>query len=159
MIETGVAAGVSSAYILNAIELNQFGELYSVDLPNYEATYLPRIGIRPESILPGGAEPGFVIPDELRHRWHLSLGDSREVFPALLDDLGAIDMSLHDSEHTYECMMFEYSTVLPRLNAGGIVMSDDVHLNNAFSDFCRRESLKPVLFEGRFGAAKKAFER
>jgi hypothetical protein len=34
MVETGVASGSSSAYILHAMDLNRKGFLYSIDLPN-----------------------------------------------------------------------------------------------------------------------------
>jgi len=36
VVETGVAAGVSSAFILEAMDDNGIGTLYSIDLPNYE---------------------------------------------------------------------------------------------------------------------------
>jgi len=34
VVETGVASGVSTAYILQALEDNRKGKLYSIDLPN-----------------------------------------------------------------------------------------------------------------------------
>jgi predicted O-methyltransferase YrrM len=36
IIETGVAAGLSTSYILYALEKNRCGELHSIDMPNYE---------------------------------------------------------------------------------------------------------------------------
>ena len=60
--------------------------------------------------IPPGKEAGWMIPDELRPRWQLVLGRSQEELPPLLDRLGAIDLFVHDSEHSYECMHFEFQT-------------------------------------------------
>jgi hypothetical protein len=54
--------------------------------------------------------------------------------------LGSIDIFIHDSEHSYENMMFEYMTAWDHLKEGGILLSDDTNLNKAFSDFSAKES-------------------
>ncbi len=158
VVETGVAAGLSSACILSALERNGVGELHSVDLPNAEKEYLPGLGVKPSAILPEGKSPGFLVPEILRSRWHLHLGDTRDVLPKLLSSLPGVSLFLHDSEHTYEAMMFEYETVWPHLRPGGILLSDEVSWNNAFPDFCRRYGLKPVYFwsTGLGGVIKSA---
>ncbi|MES4787406.1 MAG: class I SAM-dependent methyltransferase [Nitrospiraceae bacterium] len=150
VVETGVAAGISSAYILKALEDNDKGELFSIDFPNYEQKYFPKLGLKPVSIIPEGEEPGFVIPSELRHRWHLLFGKSQEILPRLLREIGFIDCFLHDSEHTYENMMFEYREAWRHLRDSGLLLSDNVFMNSAFNDFCklvRRKTLY-VYFAG-----------
>lgn len=47
-------------------------------------------------------------------------------------------MFRHDSDHSYEHIMFEFETIWPLLRVGGILTSDDVHANNAWADFCSR---------------------
>lgn len=42
VVETGVASGLSSAYILQALEENRKGKLYSIDLPAREGSYPER---------------------------------------------------------------------------------------------------------------------
>lgn len=137
VVETGVAAGVSSAYILKALEDNDKGELFSIDLPNYELNYFPKLGLKAVSILPEGEEQGFAIPAEFKHRWHLNLGKSQKILPPLLEELDSIDCFLHDSEHTYKNMMFEYKTAWLHLRDGGLLLSDNVFMNSAFNDFSK----------------------
>ena len=74
---------------------------------------------------------------------------------SLLKALGSIDAFLHDSEHIYETMMFEYETAWPFLRRGGLLLSDDVHWNRAFRDFVRKSgSRRWMIFDGLGVAAK-----
>lgn len=158
VVETGVASGLSSSYILRALHDNNAGMLVSIDLPNYEETlirenpdYLPR----PISNLPSGKQPGWLIPDELRQRWRLILGKSREVLLSALEGLGSIDLFLHDSEHTYQNMMFEYIAAWQYLRKGGVLLSDDIGWNSAFLNFARANKKIPqILPRGFAGLAK-----
>jgi len=136
VVETGVAAGVSSAFILMALQENDFGKLYSIDMPNYDLE-LSRRGVipTPVSMFPNDKFTGFAIPPNLKHRWHLLIGLSKDVLPPLLKQLKEIDMFLHDSEHSYEGMMFEYDTSWPYIRKGGVLLSHDISMNPAFSDF------------------------
>lgn len=128
MVETGVASGSSTAYILHAMELNRKGSLYSIELPNSD----------PGAKLPENKQTGWLVPSELRHRWKLVLGRSQEKLPLLLNDLSDIDIFLHDSEHKYEAMMFEYENAWSHLSNRGVILSDDIHWNSAFYDFARK---------------------
>jgi len=51
----------------------------------------------PLARLPNGKEPGWLVPSDLRRRWHFILGLSRDKLGPLLQKLGSIDMFLHDS--------------------------------------------------------------
>lgn len=126
IIETGVAAGISSAFILQALENNNKGMLYSIDLPNYEAIYCPKVKKEPSAILSSKIKPGFVIPNKLKKRWVLKIGKSSEVLPKLLRHLNKIDLFLHDSEHTYENMTFEFNSTWNYLSKGGVLLSHDI---------------------------------
>jgi len=145
MVETGVASGSSTCYILQAMELNRKGILYSVDLP----------GINPGAIVPKGNETGWLVPPEIKHRWKLIVGKSQERLLSLLKTLNNVDAFLHDSEHTYETMMFEYETAWGYLREGGLFLSDDVNWNMAFDVFIRNNTPKRwAVFDG-LGAAIK----
>jgi predicted O-methyltransferase YrrM len=162
VIETGVAAGLSSACILAALEKNGHGSLHSIDLPNAEREYLPGLGVTPSALLPEGKAPGFLVPSTLRSRWTLHIGDTRKELPRLIRDLPDVDLFLHDSEHTYQAMTFEYETVWPHVSPGGLILSDEVSWNDAFPNFCQRQRLKPVYFWGTgLGGVRKPsqFER
>ena len=74
VVETGVANGVTTAFLLQALEANGAGALFSIDLP------------------PAGVDPklvGHLVPQQLRSRWRLSFGASKQLLPSLLENLGA----------------------------------------------------------------------
>lgn len=159
VVETGVAEGLSSWFILLAMDHNAHGILHSIDLPNQDVELVPG-GARQTEMLPGGKDTGFFVPDSLRARWNLHIGDAKELLPKLLQMLGMIDIFLHDSLHTYEHMMFEYRTVWPYLRQGGILISDDTDLNTALSDFAAYTRCPYVIFnfrprQGGAGAMRK----
>jgi predicted O-methyltransferase YrrM len=146
-VETGVANGFSTAFSLLALQRNASGELYSIDLPRevgreYEASAFYQG--KGSTGFPPGKEPGWLIPDELRERWTLVLGRSQEELPKLLERVGTIDSFMHDSEHSYECMRFEYEIAWPSLRKGGALISDDVNSTAAFREFAAEQSRKPV---------------
>jgi predicted O-methyltransferase YrrM len=145
-VETGVCNGVSTAFLLLALEDNGEGELHSIDLPEIageeyeEGTFWDGKG---GAVIPPGKEPGWMVPPELRDRWHLVLGRSQEELPSLLERVGAIDFFMHDSEHSYECMSFEFRTAWEALSEGGVLVADDVNVNSAWDEFVRDVGREP----------------
>lgn len=142
VVETGVANGVSSAYLLLAPEANGCGTLHS-------------IGLDDPQYLPGGKSLGWVVPEQLRHRWKLLIGDSREQLPMLLNDLRSIDVFVHDSLHTYDHMLFEYRTAYPYLRPDGLLLSDDALWNQAFPEFTREAGVSQARILRGVGFLKK----
>ena len=146
-VETGVCNGVSTAFLLLALEANGAGELHSLDLPeiageDYEpGTFWDGKG---GAVVPAGKEPGWMVPERLRGRWHLALGRSQDELPRLLDRIGPIDFFMHDSEHSDACMRFEFEAAWPALREGGVLAADDVNANSAFPDFAGRKRREPV---------------
>jgi len=100
-----VASGVFSAYLLLALERNQKGTLHSVEVgdPSYR---------------PARRVPGSIVPDWLRSRWQLHIGDALTVFPDLFQELGEVDMFVHDSLHTYEHRKVELELACPHTRRG-----------------------------------------
>lgn len=145
MVETGVAHGVSSWTILNAMHRNGKGKLYSIDLPNLDLQ-----SYNPENL---HQSSGWVVPEKLRSRWELRLGSSEKLLPELLKELKAIDIFFHDSDHSYENMRFEFKAVLPTISKGGLIISDDVHKNTSFAEFVRESRLTGIRFFTKGGAA------
>ncbi len=155
-VETGVASGLSSCYMLEAMEENGVGRLISVDMPNYEEVLAKTIdGYHPVSILPEGKTSGWLIPEHLKRNWHLIVGRSQDVLERVLSDLEPIDLFVHDSEHTYDCMMYEYRTAWKHLRSGGLLLSDDIDWNDAFFVFASRMRRNPEVIAGHFGGLKK----
>ena len=151
IVETGVRAGISSAFMLKALE-ETGGRLYSVDLPNVE--YEADDGGIHREFLPPKAETGFAVPERLKANWELILGDSREKLPKLLQSIGEIDIFHHDSAHTCDLMTFEYETAWPYIKQHGLLLSHDADWSNAFKDFCQRHSAEYRIHKG-VGVAKK----
>ena len=120
VVETGVCYGVASAYLLAALETNRDGHLFSIDLPPLGKN--------------GDDYVGWLVPRDLRRRWTIERGTSRRLLRPLSERLGPIDMFVHDSQHTYKNMKFEFETAWPALRPGGVLISDDVEGNGAFSE-------------------------
>lgn len=137
VVETGVAAGVSSTFILQALADNEGGELHSIDLPLEGA-----VGDGHTYWRPPGKELGWMVPESLRSRWHLVLGRSEDTLVPLLERLGNIDIFLHDSLHTFRNMHFEYRSAWPVIRKGGCLLSHDV--SHPYVSLCRELGAAPV---------------
>jgi len=124
VVETGVANGVSSSYLLLALAKNNRGKLYSVEVG--DKNYLPK-----------GKPNGWIVPDFLRQRWEMRFGDSKVLLPALLKELQRCDVFIHDSLHTYDHMLWEFREAYPFLRDGGLLFADDALWNDAFWKFKR----------------------
>jgi predicted O-methyltransferase YrrM len=158
LVETGVCNGYSTSFLLAALARNGHGRLYSIDLPEVAGDRRSREGHwsgKGSEVVPAGREPGWVIPQELRQRWHLTLGRSQETLPKLLDGLGSIQFFMHDSEHSYSCMSFEYATAYAHLDPGGVIVSDDVRHNTAFADFAAAMGRKPMMLSSHMAFVVK----
>lgn len=146
-VETGVCNGVSTAFLLLALVENGVGELWSVDLPEFAGEdYEPGTfwDGKGGAVVPAGEEPGWMVPADLRSRWHLVLGRSQDALPPLLDRLGPIDFFMHDSEHSEACMRFEFEAAWAALREGGVLAADDVTANSAFADFAAEHDREPI---------------
>jgi Methyltransferase domain len=122
IVETGVARGITTRVLLEALERNRRGRLWSIDLPPLLERRL-------------ADEVGIAVPPRLRERWTLLRGSSRRELPGLMAELGRIDLFLHDSMHTARNVGFELDHAWPALRAGGVALIDDVEKNVAVRDF------------------------
>jgi predicted O-methyltransferase YrrM len=124
VMETGVAYGVSSAFILRALEVNGRGVLHSIDLPPLIRGYERYWGVAVDTALKG--------------RWRLYRGSSARVLPRLLEETGMVDLFVHDSLHTYRNMRREFELAWPRLRTGAALLADDIERNRAFGELRQR---------------------
>ncbi|MDP9159448.1 MAG: class I SAM-dependent methyltransferase [Acidobacteriota bacterium] len=120
IIETGVCYGVTSAFLLQALQVNGRGHLHSVDLPPLGKDADQHVG--------------RLVPVSLQKRWTLYRGTARRLLPSLLAKLGEINMFIHDSLHTCRNMRMEFSSAWPALARGGVLISDDIEGNSAFQE-------------------------
>lgn len=125
VMEVGVSSGVSSAYLLNAMELNGAGTLHSVDLPANPASG-PSHRKKPGSswTIPPGRASGWAVPFGLRKRWDLRLGDKAEVLPLLARELRRVELFVYDVPHEDGVTREEFRSLDGLLPPGGVVIVD-----------------------------------
>jgi predicted O-methyltransferase YrrM len=149
VVETGVAHGLSSRIILEALKRTGDGRLWSIDLP--------------ETTIPDErrAEVGVAVPESLRERWVHLEGASRRHLPPLLRQLDEIELFFHDSLHSTRNVRWELTRAWRALRPGGVVVVDDVDLNWGFQQFLQagddRQPLWCMADDGRrlFAVARK----
>jgi len=124
VIETGVGPGVSSTIILSALER---GTLHSIDV---------------RETLENGKQIGFLVPEQLKSKWKLYIGRSRDILLDLLKKLGKVDIFLHDSEHTFENVTFELNIAWDYLRNGGILLIDNLDFTEAPYYFTKQKGVK-----------------
>ena len=126
VVETGVARGITTRCILEGLERNGDGHLWSIDLPALNAGVHDQIGA--------------AVPAPCRRRWTYLQGSSRQHLPSLLAALKEIDMFVHDSLHTERNLCFEMDEAWRALRPGGVLIADDIQLNWGFGSFTRSVS-------------------
>lgn len=132
VVETGVARGITSRFILEAFAANHEGHLWSIDLPP--------LG-RPD--LQG--QIGAAVPSTLRSRWSYVKGSSRRRLPGLLNALDEIDLFVHDSRHSARNVLYELERVRAALRPGGLLVIDDVDLNCGLHRYHERHAQDTVF--------------
>lgn len=130
VVETGVARGVSTAFILDAMTRNGLGHLWSIDLPPLDTP---------------AAEVGIAVDEPLRTRWTYIRGASRRKLRPLAVQVGTLDLFVHDGLHTTRTMLDEMRTVWPHLNESGLIVCDDAGYSSAVVQFCEEVATEPFL--------------
>lgn len=158
VIETGVADGVSTAFLAAALIDNGSGTLFSLELPPEQVRSKP---LAEDGSVYTWAERGVahLVPPPMRERladrWEIVLGDVRETLPALLGRLSGVDLFFHDDLHTPEHQLWQYGLVWPKVRPGGVLMSDDA--NYAWLEFVERHhvAVDPRINFRRMTAVRK----
>lgn len=145
VLETGGTPGKSSAFILRALSRNGHGELCTIDLPPAQTNRTVTAAKATEA-LPGSLRSNWCVRDDLRNRQHLLLGRAQDLLPPSLERLGHVDLFIHDSDHSYAHMLWEFRTAFPFVRSGGYLWSDDILTNTAWRDFCAEVRLPGFEF-------------
>jgi hypothetical protein len=125
VVEVGVSSGVSSAYLLAALDRNARGTLHSVDLPQLEKPGSDGTHRKfPSWALPPGRSSGWSVPFPLRARWDLRLGDKRVVVPLLASELPQVDLFVYDVPHDEADAGREFAALDRRMPAGSVAIAD-----------------------------------
>ena len=109
VIETGVAAGVSTSILLEALRKNgNDGRLVSIDVTE---------------------KVGEVIPAHLKVNWKLEVLNKRSRENSLVSLLNRnrdCEVFLHDSNHSVEWQILEFTKALGKLKNCSVLFFDDV---------------------------------
>ena len=111
VIETGVAAGVSTNAILSALEVNGAGNLLSLDITS---------------------KVGELVDDKLKTRWKLGILPelAREnSFAKYLKENNGATIFLHDSDHSGAWQIKEFNNVVLHLPDIELILFDDISLD------------------------------
>lgn len=133
IVETGTATGSMTALLLAAIEQNNHGKVYSIDLPTRPDALTMHTMVPTEEV-------GCLIPIEFRHRWRLEVGDAKVLLPRVLAETDA-DVFIHDSLHTRSHMSFEFAVARALMRPNTVIASDDSLWNSAWMDFIHTHRL------------------
>ena len=124
IVETGVHDGLGSIALLRALERNEQdgspGELLSFEVD---------------------PSAGWLIPEALRSRHTIVVGNSLEQIPAAVSDRG-VTLFIHDSDHRREHEAAEFELIAPYLVPGAAVISDNSHSTTALAEFSQRHGLR-----------------
>jgi predicted O-methyltransferase YrrM len=115
VVETGTWDGLGAEFILQALDDNQWGRLFSIDPmdPKHESNGV--MG-RPDM----WEKHPIVHPRFTQIRKY-----SHDALEPLFAEVGSFDMFIHDSDHSYQVQTFEYESAWRMVRPGGIIVSDD----------------------------------
>jgi len=122
VIETGVAHGVSSRVVLEALERNSRGLLVSIDLPHPLDHRLH-------------LQTAVAVTDSCRDRWTYVEGSSRSRLPSVIAGIDEVQVFIHDSLHTARNTLFEMEQAATKMTVGGVMLIDDIKAHDGFARF------------------------
>ncbi len=124
IVETGVANGHSTFFILKALKKNQKGTLVSFDVS-------PKIGA--------------LLREGDKERWQLIVlkKNYKKEMESSINNLPWVDLFIHDSDHSFKWQDFEYNLVSSKLNENSVFLSDDIDGSYAFIEYCKKTKSKP----------------
>lgn len=126
ILETGVANGHSTFFILHALQKNGSGTLTSFDISQKAGVLLEK--------------------DEIRDWNFISLKNNyKRYFHTSISRLPPLDLFIHDSDHSYNWQKFEYDSAYLKMSDKSLFMSDDIDTSYAFIDFCKKIDRKPIV--------------
>ena len=122
IVETGTHLGLGSCAIAAALLRNGHGRLTTIDID---------------------PDAGYLIEEPWASAIDRRTGNS----VALLTELEDVDIFLHDSLHTYDHEIREFTAIEPNLRSNAIVLSDNAHESTALSDWAERTGRHYLFFK------------
>ena len=139
ILETGVAAGISSRGFLKAVSKNASGHLWSSDFPLFRLE-------NPDQFI------GVMVEHDLRKNWTFLTHGDRHNLPALLAQMPRVDFFHFDSDKSRSGRQFAWQQIRPKLHDNSVVIFDDIQDNFHFRDeiLPNVKNWKIFAFEGKW---------
>lgn len=131
VVETGVANGISTNAIMNALEHSKnSGALHSFDVLSETS-----------KAYKGNGNWQFHLLSAVKTHTHLK---------NKIQSLPKLDIWLHDSNHGYRWQKFEYLLAMRSLKKGGLLISDDIDASPAWAELAGSVFRKSyIIFDSR----------
>jgi predicted O-methyltransferase YrrM len=114
VLELGTAHGFSALHILAALEANERGHLYTVELdPTRRTLALKAV----DRFFPGTERVTSI---------ESSFAD---VLPELAEDLAPLDLIFEDGPHTHDVTLAAFKQTIDHLKPGGLYIVDDINFD------------------------------
>lgn len=137
VLELGTYLGISGMYLAGGISLNARGVLHTVDRSNNSLKYA-KIALKPWQ-------------DKVK----IINGEFRNIFQDIFPECGKIGLAFIDGDHHKGAMTQYFDLLLPAINAGGVIVFDDINWSSYTTQEWKQISVdKRVFFSkgcGRFG--------
>lgn len=142
IVETGVAAGWSSLFILRALKKNGKGSLFSSDFPYFRLK-------NPEQYI------GFLAKNETnKDSWFLDIRGDDVALNVIVNKLknNLIDILHYDSDKSYSGRSNALKILNSKIDSKTILIFDDIQNNFHFRDFVEKNKREYYVFEfkGKF---------
>ena len=122
VVETGTEKGLGSLIIQRAIDMNNYGKLYTLDLDKYA---------------------GSLLDSNDKEKISLLIGDSIESISSLKE----IDFFIHDSDHSAEHEKKELVAIEGKLSSNAIVLSDNSHVTDELYNWSKKMGRKYLFIK------------
>ncbi len=110
-IELGTSLGISSSYLLKALEQKSNSNFYSIeaceDIHELAKSNIQKLGLEKNA--------------------HLYLGTFDEQLPVVLNQLDTIDFVFIDGNHSYEATIRYFNLLLPKVHENTLLIFDDIY--------------------------------
>lgn len=133
IIETGVLYGFSSEVILQGIDKNKKGHLYSSDLPKYSFS-------DPQKMI------GIIVTKRLKKYWELNIHGDQKSINRFLTKSKKIDFFHYDSDKHYRSRKYILNKIISHFSDDGTLLMDDIQDNVFFKDFINFYNFKFTIF-------------
>lgn len=122
VVETGTEKGLGSLIIQRALDVNNYGKLYTLDLDKFA---------------------GSLLDSSDKDKISLLIGDSVQS----INSINEIDFFIHDSDHSAEHEKKELEAIEGKLSSNAFVLSDNSHVTNELYNWSKKMGRKYVFIK------------